>query len=99
MRKSSNPEKTERIDLGLAIISAISPPGRRWSYVEISAFCDCSKTAIQQIERKALRKLGNLIRFRDPAAREAAMELFERLSAKQCALRRGEQRTALPWAA
>jgi hypothetical protein len=88
-------EKGKRIDLGLAIISAISPPGRAWSYVEIAAFCDCSKTAIQQIERKALRKLGNLFRFQDKSARELAAEFFERLAIRQPALRPGQERTTI----
>jgi hypothetical protein len=87
--------KGKRIDLGLAIISAISPPGRLWSYVEIAAFCDCSKTAIQQIERKALRKLGNLFRFQDKSTGELAAEFFERLAARQPALRPGQERTAI----
>jgi hypothetical protein len=94
MKRGEN-EKAKRIDLGLAIISMITPPGRIWSYAEMAAFCGCSKTAIQQIERKALRKLGNLFRFQDRSAREFADEFFDRLALRQPANRPGQERTAI----
>ena len=52
--------KGERIDLGLALLSLVNPPGaerQALSAAEIGAWCGCSHAAIQHIERRALRKL------------------------------------------
>jgi DNA-directed RNA polymerase sigma subunit (sigma70/sigma32) len=54
--KMTPKEKTTRIDLGLAILSA-TRPGERLSCAEIAAYCDCTSGRIQQIERKALARL------------------------------------------
>jgi hypothetical protein len=50
-------------DLGLAISGATLQPGKTRTSVEIAAFCGCSKQNIQQIEKRALRKLRNRILF------------------------------------
>ena len=49
--------RRDRIDLGLAILSAVRVPGVRYTRVEIAAFCGCTPQGIAVIERKALRKL------------------------------------------
>ena len=52
--------KSERIDLGLALLSLANPPGERREALtaeEIAAWCGCSRAAIEHIEHRALRKL------------------------------------------
>lgn len=52
--------KAERIDLGLALLSLANPPGEErqaLSAYDIAAWCGCTHSAIQSIERRALRKL------------------------------------------
>lgn len=51
------------IDVGLAILSATTPPGVCRSRAEIAAFCDCTASAIGSIERRALAKLRAHCRF------------------------------------
>jgi len=50
-------EKTDSINLGLAVICAISPPGHCWTQQDIAEVCGCHHRAIQKIEERALRKL------------------------------------------
>lgn len=50
-------ERTERVNLGLAILSCLAIPGVPLTLEDIAAFCDCSRQAIEHIERRALRKL------------------------------------------
>ncbi len=53
--------KTERIDLGLALLSiANSGPRVPLSAHQIATWCDCSHQAISQIEHVALGKLNRL---------------------------------------
>lgn len=52
----SHRERKQRMLLGLAILEATLPPGPR-SLAQISAFCDCSRQAIQQIEAGAVKKM------------------------------------------
>ena len=54
-------------DLGLAISGALLAPGQTRSINELAAFCGCSKQNIQQIEKRALRKLRHRIFFGVPA--------------------------------
>jgi hypothetical protein len=54
--------KTERIDLGLAILSALSPAGQVWERIEIAAFCGCTNEYIRAIEFKALKKLRHRLK-------------------------------------
>ena len=50
-------EKSRRIDLGLAILEVITPPGVPLSQAEISVYCGCTSEAIRMIEFRALRKV------------------------------------------
>jgi len=45
------------IDLGLAISALTLRYGQTRTYQEIADFCGCSKSAIQSIEGKAMRKI------------------------------------------
>jgi DNA-directed RNA polymerase sigma subunit (sigma70/sigma32) len=54
--------KAERIDLGLALMQRHAAPGVRYSHAEIAAWCGCHRSAIEQIERKALRKVRHRLR-------------------------------------
>jgi hypothetical protein len=49
--------KTERIDLGLAILHAIRKPGASFEAEDIAAWCGCSALAIRNAEAKALANL------------------------------------------
>jgi hypothetical protein len=49
--------KTERIDLGLAVLSAVTPPRAALTPTEIAAWCDCTPSMVSQIEARALRRL------------------------------------------
>ncbi|WP_422321386.1 sigma factor-like helix-turn-helix DNA-binding protein [Prosthecobacter sp.] len=43
--------------LGLAILEATRPPGRRHTHAEIAAYCGCTRSTISMIEWDALKKL------------------------------------------
>lgn len=45
------------VDLGLAISGALLAPGKTRTCVEIAAFAGCSKQNIEQLEKKALKKI------------------------------------------
>ena len=45
------------IDLGLAVLEVLTPPGVRLSLKDIAAVCGCTWQCIFQIEQRALRKL------------------------------------------
>jgi hypothetical protein len=49
--------KTQRIDLGLAILSALARPRATFEQEDIAAFCGCTKSYISHIETRALRRL------------------------------------------
>jgi DNA-directed RNA polymerase sigma subunit (sigma70/sigma32) len=49
--------KTERVNLGLAILHALTPRGQTHTANDIAAWCDCSHQNIKQIEERALKKL------------------------------------------
>ena len=49
--------KGEEIDLGLAILACLRKPGETLTDIDIAAWCNCSRTAIWNIEQRALRKL------------------------------------------
>jgi hypothetical protein len=49
--------KAERIDLGLAVLSAVAPPRAAYTTAEIAAYCGCTKAMITAIEARALRRL------------------------------------------
>lgn len=60
--KVSADEKSGRIDLGLAILSAVRP-GEQLTCAEIAAYCDCCPQRINQIEAGALERLRGLLRL------------------------------------
>lgn len=68
-----------RIDLGLAVLRAKTPPGHPpRTQEEIAAWAGCSKQAIQQIEWRALRRLRRrLLMHHDPVLTELFDHLFE----------------------
>jgi hypothetical protein len=71
--------KNADIDLGLAVSGATLEPGETRSHEDLAAFCGCSKTNIQHIEQRALRKLRNKLQFRnDPVLREIVETLYKR---------------------
>lgn len=49
------------IDLGLAVSALSLEYGQTRTYEELAAYCGCSKSAIQNIEYKALRKVRRAI--------------------------------------
>jgi hypothetical protein len=49
--------KTQRIDLGLAILSALAAPRATFDQPDIAAFCGCTPAMIGHIEARALRRL------------------------------------------
>ena len=49
--------RRQDIDLGLAVLSAVSPPGHQWTLRDIAEVCGCTAEAVRQIERRALQKL------------------------------------------
>ena len=51
------PEKSSRIDPGLSILEAVTPPGVPLSQTEIAVWCGCTSEAIRVMELRALRKL------------------------------------------
>ena len=54
--------KSQRIDLGLAILEASFMPGTCHTQETIAAFCGCSVRTIHDIERKALGKLRKALK-------------------------------------
>jgi hypothetical protein len=54
--------KTERIDLGLALLSALAPPRAALTTIDIAAWCDCTPATISSIEARALRRLREKVR-------------------------------------
>jgi transcriptional regulator len=51
------PEKSARIELGLALLERRCEWGKPVTQDEIAAWCGCSRSAIWQIEKRALRKI------------------------------------------
>jgi hypothetical protein len=54
--------KTARIDLGLALLSALAPPRHSFTAVEIAAWCGCTPAMISSIEARAQRRLREKVR-------------------------------------
>lgn len=52
---------SHRIDLGLAVLS-LRKDRRPRTLEEIAAYCDCHNTAIDKIEKRALKKLRRKLR-------------------------------------
>jgi len=55
--KTRTQETSSAIDLGIAILHALALPGISYGRDEIAAFAGCSRSRIQQIEAKALKKV------------------------------------------
>ncbi len=49
--------KTARINLGLELLMIAALPGRALTQEDIAAWCGCTKDAVYQLEREALKKL------------------------------------------
>jgi hypothetical protein len=71
MNTETNPEtplphndgaKTARIDLGLALLAAVTPPRAMLSPVDIAAWCGCTPAMISSIEARALRRMREKVR-------------------------------------
>jgi len=73
--RPSAPAQRRRVDLGLAILHALSEPGRRHSCAGITAWCGCSAENTQGIEARALAKLRRLL-LRAGVDRESVGALF-----------------------
>jgi hypothetical protein len=74
--------KTDRLNLGLALLSYHALPGQSYSNGEIAIWCGCTESAIHAIERRALKKLRVALMFRDASLRvELLTELFNRREA------------------
>ena len=74
--------KSARVELGLTLLSRIAVPGVCYTYDEIAAWAGCTETAVWNIERRALLKLRNRLRFMDPGlGRDLFTELFDRRQA------------------
>jgi len=66
------------IDLGLALLSTKEwgmPFGCGRTLETISAFCGCSRQAIERIEKKAMRKVRAAL-YRDPALEKELKQMF-----------------------
>ena len=61
-----------RIDLGLSLLSVLRKPAETLSCEDIAAWCDCSRSHIQRIEQRALKKVRMrlLASLRAPEERE-----------------------------
>jgi transcriptional regulator len=69
------------VDLGLAILGVLNFQHNPLTQVDIAAWCGCSRQLIEQIEKKALRKIRNRLRFGSKDAQlwhELMNELFNR---------------------
>jgi hypothetical protein len=59
------------IDLGLAVLSAVTPAGVSRTLADIADCCECSCQMIWQIEHRAMRKIRKrLFMQRDPVLAE-----------------------------
>ena len=59
--KVCGPEKSSRIDLGLALMHIHSLPGQAYSRDEVAAWAGCSVTGIAWTEYRALAKMRKLM--------------------------------------
>lgn len=75
-------DKSERIDLGLALFQRVALPGVQYTRDEIAAWAGCTDAAILLIERTALKKLRCRLQFeRDPLLCELVAQVMERRAA------------------
>jgi transcriptional regulator len=52
--------KNPNIDIGLSVLCAIASRGETLDQVQIAEVCNCSRSAISRIERRAMRKAKEL---------------------------------------
>lgn len=57
--------RTERTNLGLALLQTVAIPGVPLTFDDIAAWCDCSRQNVEMIAAGALRKIRNALMFRD----------------------------------
>lgn len=82
MKGEKSAGKSLSIDVGLAVISCITPPGVKWTLRDIADVCGCHYNNIIAIEKRALQKLRNRFVFmHDPRLRDLAEEYFSRRQA------------------
>ncbi len=74
-----SPLKMRRVELGLALLQRVALPNVCYDQREIAHWCGCTHQRIDQIEKRALRKLFRLLALRDP-------ELFDELKGALAAL-------------
>lgn len=71
-------DKSQRIDLGLALLARRTLPGETYTHTEIAAYCGCSSERIRQIEMRALRKVRARFKHADELR-----EYFATLASRQ----------------
>ena len=81
--------KTERIDLGLALLRQCAKRGEPLDLRDIAAWCDCSWQAIHLIEHQALKKLGE--KLRELGLTAADMAIYETVTSDQWPVTSGQQ--------
>lgn len=69
-RETNNVEKTTQIDLGLAVLGAIVPPGVELTLEEIGVVCGCSKESVRLIQNRALKRIRKRLYNREQEFRE-----------------------------
>jgi DNA-directed RNA polymerase specialized sigma24 family protein len=57
--------KKERVDLGLALLSLRAKPGSTFTLQEIALWCGCTRDAVMQMEKRALKRVANKLQFHD----------------------------------
>jgi len=62
--QQTGPEKTRRMDLGIAALHAAALPGACFSYDDIARWAGCTESAIWLIERRAMRKVRAALAMR-----------------------------------
>ena len=81
--------KSDRIELGLALLAAVARPNEPLSCADIAAWCDCSDVAIRDIERKALAKLRGGLACAGMKAQEAPAGLPWHIEPLEAAIAHG----------
>lgn len=85
------------VDLGLALLGTLNVQHNPLTQVDIAAWCGCSRQCIEQIEKKALRKIRNRMRFGSNEGQlryELMNELFNRRTIAMPKSERGAQQSA-----
>ena len=73
------------IDLGLSLLACLRKPGETLTTHDIAAWCGCSRTAIQRIEERALRKVRQRL-IEAAADQEIVQELRRMLTCRPVAV-------------